>query len=715
MSDGMNSAHWYRVNNLKPQLHHHVEIHRHEYRGQIWYLLENTTSGRSHRFNPAAYLFIGHLDGNHSVEEIYHLVCEQLDEHAPGQQDIIQLLGQLHAGDLIQTDVAVSTDELFERQTKQQKQQLRQRFINPLALKVPLWDPDNFLDRHFHKVSWVFTPWAGLLWVMLMVYSLLQALQSWSGISLHFSINALSPYNLLLMFLLYPLIKALHELGHAFSAKLEGGEVHEMGINFMLFIPIPYVNASAATHFRNKYKRMLVSAAGILVESTISALGLLLFLTTEPGLVHDIGFDMFIIGGISSLIFNANPLLKYDGYYILSDAIAIPNLYQRSAQYWQYFFKRYLLGLKKVSSPASAAGETYWFIGYSIASMFYRLCVLWFIFVLVAEKFFLLGVILTLWLLGQQFMLPLYRGVLFIIRNPGLKKHRARGLSGTAVLVIVLIALIGFVPIPSYTLSEGVVWQPEEGLLKAAHDGFVAEITVPNLQQVQAGTTVLQLQDPFLQSKLKIAEARLKELKNQYRAKRIENLIEAGLSKEEVTIAESEYDYLLDQFSSMSIKADTSGTLIIPQADDLPGRFVHQGEVLGYIIDKPPNTVHMAVSQDHIGQLRQRIKDIRIRFANDSEREYSASIISQSPEATARLPHAALSTAGGGPFIVSGDSENPLLTLQKVFLVDLRFDPQQQHIPFGTRAYVRIDHGGEALATQIMRRVRQVFLRQFNV
>ncbi len=715
MNDGVISPLWYRVSNLKPRLHQHVVIHRQQYRGLIWYLLENTMTARSHRFNPAAYLVIGYLDGKRSVEEIYQLVSEQLDDQAPGQPEIIQLLGQLHAADLIQSDFAINTEELFERKEKHHKDRLLQRLLNPAALKVPLWDPEHFLQRHFDKVRWVFTPWMALLWVILMVYSLSQALQNWPSISQHFAINALSPYNLLLMFLLYPAIKVLHELGHAFSARLEGGEVHEMGVTFLLLMPVPYVNVSAATHFRNKYKRMLVSAAGILVESSIAALGLLLFLATEPGLVHNIGFDMFIIGGISSLFFNANPLLKYDGYYILSDAIGIPNLYQRSAQYWQYIFKHYLLGLKQLNSPVSADGEVYWFIGYSLASLIYRFSVLWFIFVLVAEKFFLLGVMLSLWLVSQQLLSPLYRALHFMLTSPGVKKHRGRAVLGSMVLVIVLVALIGFVPIPSYTLSEGVVWQPEEGLLKARHDGFVGQIKRDNGQQVQEGTTVLQLIDPFLQSKLKIAEARLSELKIQYRSRRIENPVEAGLIREELGIAESEYSYLLDKLNSMSLKANVGGTLVIPQAEDLPGRFVHQGEVLGYVVDKPASTVHMAVSQDHIGQLRQQIKDIRIRFANDTQREYSASIISQAPEATSQLPHAALSIDGGGSFIVTGDNNNPLLAMQKVFLVDLRFDPEQQNIPFGMRAYVRIDHGGEPLATQLMRRLRQIFLRQFNV
>ena len=715
MNDGLISPHWYRVAKLKPSLHSHVEIHRHDYRGLIWYMLEDTTTGRNHRFNPIAYQFIGLLDGRRSVQDIYQQISEQLEDYAPGQESIIQLLGQLHAADLLQTDVLINSEELFDRQAQQKQSKLKQRFMNPVAQKVPLWDPENFLNKHFNKVRWLFSYPAAFIWLILMVYTIIQASQHWPQISEHFTVNALSPYNLLLMFLLYPPIKILHELGHAFSAKLEGGEVHEMGVNFLLFMPIPYVNVSTATHFRSKYKRMLVSAAGILVESFLAALGLLLFLTAEPGLIQNIGFNIFIIGGISSLFFNGNPLLKYDGYYILADALSIPNLYQRSGQYWRYFFQHYLFGLPQVSSPASAPGETFWFISYSILSLLYRLAVLWFIFVMVTGKFFLIGVILTFWLVSLQILLPLYKMLSFIFSSPSLSNKRSRAILSSTLIITLLTAVLGFMPIPSYTLTEGVVWQPDDALLKAEHDGFAGPLKVVNNQRIEAGTPVIELHDPFLRTEVKIARAHLKELQSQYRAKRVSNLVEAGIIKEEIQVAKSELTHILDKNNSMSITAFKSGTLFLPQAADLPGRFIRQGELLGYIMNQQTSIIRMAVTQDHIGQLRQNIDDIKIRFASDSGREYSARIIRQAPEGTNQLPSAALSTQGGGRFIVRPDSKNQLMIQQKVFLVDLQFDSRQQSIPLGSRAYVRIHHGGEPLARQIFRRIRQVFLRQFNV
>jgi putative peptide zinc metalloprotease protein len=715
MNDGLVSPHWYRVAKLLPCLHEQVKIHRHDYRGLIWYLLENATTGRSHRFNPAAYQFIGLMDGKRSVQEIFDQIGEQLDEFAPGQEEIIDLMSKLYEADLLKSEATANVEELFDRQSRQKSSKLKQRFSNPVALRFALWDPEDFLNRHQAKVNWIFSKQVGLLWLGLMVYTGLQAAQHWPQISQHFGFNALSPYNLLLMFVLYPPIKFIHELGHAFSAKLEGGEVHEMGINFLMFMPVPYVNVSTATHFRSRYKRILVSAAGIMVESFLAALGLLLFLAAQPGLVQSIGFNIFLIGGVSSLFFNGNPLLKYDGYYVLADAIGIPNLFQRSAQYWQYFFQRYLFGLRDAVSPATAPGETTWFVAYSLLSLAYRLAILWFILSVVTEKFFYLGLLLAAWLIGIQIIRPLVKAVHYIIASPALGKKRNRALASSFTLSAAMIAFLGFVPIPSYTMSEGVVWQPDEVHLRVEQDGFVAALQVENDQRVTPGTPLISLHDPFLQSEARVAYARVRELKARYRASRASSNIEAGIVKEELKVALSELRFLRDKTKAMSINAFKDGNVMLLEADDLPGRFVRRGDLLGYILDDEQPTVRMAVSQDHIGQLRQKVVDIKIRFACNPRRDFSAEILRQSPEATNQLPSAALATTGGGKFIVTPDSANQLVTQEKIFLVDLKPDFDGEQIPLGTRAYVRVNHGGEALASQWYRRLRQVFLSQFSV
>lgn len=715
MGVGTSNPHWYRVARLRPRLHDQVEIHRHDYRGLIWYLLENKATGRSHRFNPAAYQFIGMMDGRLEVREIYQRVCAELDEFAPSQDEILELMGRLHDADLLRSDASLDTEILADRKQAQQSKQARQRFANPVALRFALWDPEEFLNRHYPRVRWLFNRYAGLAWLCLIAYAVFEAARHWPRIETHLEISALSPYNLLLMFLLYPAIKFLHELGHAFSAKLEGGEVHEMGITFLLFMPVPYVNVSSATHFRDPWRRILVSAAGILVESFLAALGLLLFLAAEPGLVQDIGFNVFLIGGVSSLFFNGNPLLKYDAYYMLADALGIPNLFQRSLQYWSYLAQRYLFGLRDAASPVSAPGEARCFAAYSLASLTYRLAILWFIVTVVTAKFFYPGLLLAAWLIGTQLLLPLARATRFVLASPALQRRRGRALAVSGTLGALLIAVFGLVPMPTHTVNEGVVWQPDEAGLRAEHGGFVRALRVADADWVGAGDPVVELQDPFLDTEVRIAEARVRELRSRYRASRAEGAVAAGLVAEELRIAESELAHIRGKTAAMRVSAARPGRVTLLEADDLPGRYVRKGELLGFILDDDAPSVRMAVAQDHIGQLRQRVVDIRVRFASKPGVEFPAIILRQAPEATNRLPSAALASRGGGSFVTLPEAGDEPIAREKIFVVDLKLDLGGERIPLGSRAWVRVDHGSETLASQWYRRLRQVFLRQFSV
>lgn len=715
MNDNLFSPHWYRIAGLSPKLHSHIEIHRHDYRGLIWYIIEDTSNGRNHRFNPAAYQFIGQLDGKRTVQEIADILAKQLGDFAPTQEEMLQLMGQLYNADLIKTDVIVNVEELFDRQNRHGQTKINQQFINPLSQKLPLWDPETFLAKYVDNVSWLFSGWLGLIWFLLMLVASLQAGVNWEKITRHFDINALEPDNFLILFFLYPVIKILHELGHAFATKLHGGEVHEMGVNFMLFMPVPYVNVSSSANFRNKYDRILVSSAGILVETFLAALGLLLFLSAQPGILQTIGFNVFLLGGVSSLFFNGNPLLKYDGYYALADAIDVPNLFQRSGQYWRYFSQRYLLGLTQAVTPTSASGETFWFIVYSISSLLYRLSILWFICVYVTDKFFTIGVLLALWMVTVQIILPIYKAVTFVIKNPSLSKKRNRAALTTMSVALLTVGLLGFMPVPAYTVTEGVVWLPDEALIKAEYDGFVGELQVKNNQLVQKGDVVVRLSDDTLETKARIARAKLIELQSQFRAERETNLVKAEIVKEEYRITQSELDHLNSKISTLTIKAAKDGQILLPEVDDLPGRYVHHGEVMGYIMDSHPPTIRMAVSQDNIGQLRGKIADIKVKLSNNPNEELDANLLRLTPEATNKLFSPALATTGGGKIQIDPSQPKDLVTLQKVFWVDLAFKPKDTNTPLGTRAYVRINHGGEAISKQWYRRIRQAFLRQFNV
>jgi len=714
MSDSLFSPLWYRVTNLRPQLRIHVETHRHDYRGLIWYILENKASGRSHRFNATAYQIIGLLDGQLTVNEIWDLVSDRMGDSAPTQEHIIQLLGQLHAADLLQSDLPPDTEDILIRSKQHKSNQLKQRFSNPLTIRVPLWDPDEFLQRHISKINFLFHWSAGITWLIIVSLAALLSIVNWHEISTNFVDNSLSPYNLVILILIYPIIKFLHELGHAFSAKHHGGEVHEMGITFLVFMPIPYVDVSAINLLRNKHQRILVSAAGIIVELFLASIGLFLWLSTEPGLIQDIAFNIMIIGGISSLLFNGNPLLKYDGYYILADLLEIPNLFQRSTKYLIYLCQKYLFGMTDRTSPATAPGESSWFVVYSISSFLYRISLLWLIIIYIIDSFFVVGILLTIWLIGQQLVLPLSKGVIFIFNSPAIHRQRVRAILSLSI-ISTLCAIILSLPMPAYTLSEGVVWMPEDAQLRAETDGFASQLLLNLSDNVGENTKVIKIVNPALDAEVFILKAKLEELNIKFRAELDNGYVNAAKIKEEMIATAAELRDAKENQQAMTILSPKAGKLLIPNSDDLPGQFIRQGDIIGYVIDDSRPTVRAVVNQANIGQVQKHIKQVNIRLVNKPEQILDATIKRRTPEATNTLPSAALATINGGIIKVNTDQDEALSTKEKVFYVDLEFSPLTESPQIGQRVYIRFDHGSEPLAQQWYRHFRQVFLRQFNV
>jgi len=498
MADELFSNAWYRVANLVPRIRGHARIYRHVYRGETWYVLQDQSSGRHHRFSETANNLIGLMDGKRTVQKIWEQACEQLGDDAPTQDETIELLGKLHAADLLLCDVTPDSAELFRRYRQRRRANLMQRLKSPLALRFPLLDPDAFLAR------WVFLVrpllgWAGGFgWLALIVAALVYAGINWSELSEGGVERVLAPHSLLVLALSYPLVKALHELGHGFVTKAWGGEVHEMGIMLLVLFPVPYVDASAASAFADRGKRMLVGAAGMMVELTLAALALFAWLAMEPGLLRDFAFSVMLIGGVSTLLFNGNPLLRFDGYYVLADVLDIPNLGTRANKYLLYLCQRYLFGLSEAISPVSASGERRWFIIFGIASFVYRMFIMFVIVLFVASEYLLVGVLIAIWAVVTQLLMPLAKGVAFVISSPRVQRKRTRTRWATGSLAIGLALLIFALPVPLWTRAEGVVWLPEQAYVRVGSDGFVTRVLVEPDTRVKAGDPLIMCEDPLL-------------------------------------------------------------------------------------------------------------------------------------------------------------------------------------------------------------------------
>ena len=330
MADSPFSDSWYRVAELKPRLRSHAKIHRHLYRGKVWYVLQDLSVDRSLRFSEGAYYVIGLMDGRRTNQEIWEAAAERFGDDAPAQDEIIQILSQLHSSDLLQADMPPDTLELQQRRGKQQKLKFKSGILNPISVTIPIADPERFLAWSLPFIKPFLGRVGGIVWLSVVSLAIVLASTHWTDLTRNILDRILVPENLILIFLVFPVLKLFHEFGHAYATKAFGGEVHEMGVMMIVFTPIPYVDATSANSFREKWKRVGVSAAGLVVELFLASLALFIWLGAEPGAVRSVAFNVMLIAGVSTVLFNANPLIRFDGYYILSDWLEIPNLRGRA-------------------------------------------------------------------------------------------------------------------------------------------------------------------------------------------------------------------------------------------------------------------------------------------------------------------------------------------------------------------------------------------------
>lgn len=715
MSDTLYSPSWYRVADMKPRLRSHAKIYRQVFRGQVWYVLQDRASGHFHRFSPSAHLVISLMDGSRTVQEIWDQSCAKLDDDVLTQDEIIRLLSQLHRSNVLQGDVPPDILEMTERGEKQRRRKLIFSVLNPLAVRVPLLDPERFVSATFPLVRPLFGWFGAVLFLGVVVAAMVLAGQHWPALTENITDRVLAAESIFLLIITYPFVKSLHELGHAYAVKRWGGEVHEMGIMFLVLMPVPYVDASASAAYREKWRRALVGAAGIIVEIFLASIALFVWLNVEQGMVRAFAFNVMLIGGISTLLFNGNPLLRFDGYYVLSDLLEIPNLYQRANRYILYLIQRYLFGIRDAVSPVSAPGEAGWFFFYGVGAFVYRMFIMVAIVMFVATKFFFIGVLLAVWSCLMMYGLPLAKGLWYIATSPALRRRRAQaalvsGIAGGAVAVFLFA-----IPLPYATVAEGVVWIPGDAAVHAKTEGMVAEVLARPNSIVPANAPLIQMEDPFLVSRVRITAAEVHELRLRYNAVAAENRAEALIAREQLHHAEAELALNRQRARDLLLRSPRAGQLVLPHAADLPGRFLRKGELVAYIADFSEPVVRVVVDQDVVDLIRQRTRGVAVRLSSRQSVVLSAEIVREVPAASDQLPSLALSTVGGGKLALDPTDSSGTRALEHVFQFELRLPPSKHVSSIGNRVYVRFDHGSEALAWRAYRSIRQLFLKQFNV
>jgi putative peptide zinc metalloprotease protein len=711
MRESLFSPLWYRVAEQHPHLRAEVRVQRQQVRDQRWYLLVNAASGRQFRVNEQAWAFIGRCDGTRSVEQVWNALLEQLRDDAPTQSEVIQMLNQLDEQDLLAYEHAPDAATLTRRKSERTQRRV-QGFVNPFAMRIPLGDPSAFLRRLDALPAYLFNPVTLCLWLAAMAGAFLAAASHWDTLATHARTYMSTPHYLLFAWIAFPVLKALHELGHALAVRRWGGIVSGVGFSLFVLVPAPYVDASAAAAFRSRYQRVVVGAAGMMVELFIAAIALAVWLNVQPGVVSDLAFVTMFIASLSTVMFNGNPLLPFDAYFILCDALDLPNLGPRSKAWWSRASLRAIGSDNAAATLSVSRGEGKWLIAYAPLSFIYRVA---------------LSVALVVWLGSYSTVLAVCGGLFLVFGlvlkpavsavartraalAPGPARRRAGvvALAAGAALLTVLCA----VPLPFHTVASGVVWLPEQARVRPGTDGFIAELIARDGDRVTAGQVLVVLDDPALLVERDRLASRLEQLNAGRYTAAANSPEDARNAEEEITRVQGEIVRVDERIAQLEVRANTDGILVMPQQQDLPGTFVRKGSTMAHVLEGADIGVRAAVAEYDAAFLRESTRGVEVRLAGDV-RPMRAELVRDIPAATHDLPSAALGDRGGGPHATDPTDTEGMRTQEPIVIVDLKL-PESKLERVGNRAWVRFDHGAQPLAMRWYRQVRQVLLHQFN-
>jgi putative peptide zinc metalloprotease protein len=728
-----------------------VQVFRQHFRGQMWHVLQDPGSNQFFRLNDTGYHFVGLLDGRRTVAEVWNICNEQLGDASPTQGEAIALLGQLYTSNLLQADVPPDAMGLFRRYKQRVGREVRGYLTNLLFIRIPLIDPDRFLERWVGIFGALFSAVGFILWLAIMctgVYFLLGRTDELGNQAMGILMTA----NLPLLAISFWIVKIVHEFGHGFACKkfglqAGGGEVHTMGIMFLIFMPLPYVDASSAWAFRSKWHRVTVGAAGMFCELAIAAIAAIVWASVGPGMVKAVAYNCMFIASVTTLMFNANPLLRYDGYYILSDMLEIPNFAQRSKSYLYYLVKRYIWSVHNPRNPANTTGEKIWFVFYGIASTIYRLFILIVILMFLSdrlpEQLKFIAMIAAVVSGAVWLCTPIFKFIKYLATSGELARVRGRAVTSTLLTVTSIIVLVGVIPMPDRVRAEGVVEPLGLSIVYARTDGLVANF-LPSGTEVSAGDVLINAMPQTGANQP--SEQFINNLNNELIAQR--QILKAEYAKikkqQDWALAESEHAVVASRIEEAKAKAEqiqrvendirnltvrspASGVWISPDVDRLKGNFLQKGQQIGLVANRQPgNLIVRAVAPQEIGGMLYELRNIKnhtipleIRIQGRPVPAMAGKIRKILDSAQDILPSPALGYAVGGPVVTRQDDRQGLMAAEGFFEIHItpktdRTDESGSPIILlpGQRVVVRFDMPAKPLVAQWWRSLLQLLQRK---
>ncbi len=710
------SESWYRVAKQRICLRPGVVVRRQDYRGERWIVLENPFSNEFFRLRPEAFEFVARLSPSRTVEEVWSQCLERFPDTAPGQEAVIQLLSQLYFSNLLQYDTAADAAQLFERYKRRRQREIGSRFLNIMFMRFPLFDPDRFLVRALPFVGKFINLFGAFAWLIVVGFGVKTVIDNVGGLWSETQ-SVLAPSNLPFLYIALALVKTIHEFGHAFFCRKWGGEVHVMGLMLMIFTPIPYVDATSSWGFRSKWRRALVGSAGMIVELFVAAIAAFVWAKTGPGALHSIAHNIMFVASVSTLVFNLNPLLRFDGYYILSDLIEVPNLHQRATAQMKHWCEHYLFGVKKSVSAANTTGGAWGFVIFGVASAIYRVTVFSGILLAIADRFLIIGLIMAAVCLISWVTVPVIKFVKYLAASPRLTRVRGRAIAVSAAMFAVLFTFLQLVPFPHHFRAPGVVRASERTEISSEVAGFVEALIAAPGSRVVRDQPLLRMGNRELEIELQQTLARAEEIRVRLLKAQKDDTADLKPLMQSQDAMNERLAKLRADVGRMTIRARHDGIWVAPGIEDYVGRWLTRGSNLGLLVNPSSFDFVATVLQEDADRVfaRQR-PGAEVRLIGDTGAMLPVADWRVIPGEQRVLPSPALGIRGGGEVPVAPEDEHGNKTAEPYFKVIGRLPANSGVALFdGSSGKIRFNLEAEPLLTGWVRRLSQLLQKRYQM
>ena len=568
------------------------------YDGQPYWVIKDPMSLRYFRFSREEYFIIEQLRRGVTLSELKEAHYQEFRGAPLTTDEAAQFISALTDRNLLYMRQSDRDSILYRRRRRRWRLKLKTQFSNFMFFKIPLYDPDTLFNRIIPHIRFFWSRTFLLFYLALIAVASILILRRWNDFAVMFHGSFFTLRNIPMLFVTIWFIKGLHEFGHGLTCKNYGGEVHEMGWLFLVFAPFFYCNVTDSWTFTNKVQRLLVTAAGIMTEIIFAALAALVWYFTEaPGFVHALSFNIIIACSITTVLFNANPLLKFDGYYMLMDLIEVPNLRMRSSKYMTSLFVKYILGGHSEEMPEEHR-FSFVFPLYSTAAYFYRwfivVVILYFVYQMLEQlRLEWLGRILVVFSALTMLIFPLVKGGNMII-----KKRHALGISRIRlmfwmVLIVIVTGAVLFWPLQQHVTLPFILEPQQVHWIRSEAPGFLNWTSYIEegawLDEQSEQATVAYLKNEEIDYQRQEIQANLEQIRLQIAQYQMNpagsHLVEQLKQRQDTLLYE--LNRIIEQIADLEVVVPFSGELLL--ADDqirlLQGKYVERGEALMLLAD----------------------------------------------------------------------------------------------------------------------------------